>query len=226
MNLPKILLLEDEFQLAKIVSETLQSRGFFVTHVNNGRLGLEEFKNFQFELCIVDVMMPFMDGFTFVSEIRKIDQNIPVLFLTAKSQDKDVFEGYGVGGNDYLKKPFSLEELILRIKELLKRNHFNKLINEPLSIGLYSFYPNRQELIFKDSRIKLSHKENELLLLLVNHQNQILDRGYTLKKLWGDENPFNARTMDVFIAKLRKHLNLDSQIEIINIRGYGYKLIV
>lgn len=227
MNAPKVLLLEDEPQLGKIVSETLQSRGFLVTHVANGKLGLETFLSSKFDICVVDVMMPFMDGFTFVSEIRKSDQEIPVLFLTARSQDKDVFEGYGVGGNDYLKKPFSLEELMLRIKELLKRNHFYGLATESIALGKFQFFPNRQELISPEmTKVKLSHRESELLFLLVKNKNQILDRTQTLIKLWGDDHPFNARTMDVFITKLRKHLRDDANLEIINIRGFGYKLIV
>ena len=224
---PKVLFLEDEVQLAKIVSETLKSRGFSVTHAFNGKIGLEVFLNNKFDICVVDVMMPFMDGFTFVKEVRKSDQQIPVLFLTARSQDKDVFEGYGIGGNDYLKKPFSLEELMLRMKELLKRNHFYTSSTEAVQLGTYQFYPNRQELIFADhTRIRLSHKESELLLLLAKNRNQILGRTQTLLKLWGDDHSFNARTMDVFITKLRKHLKGDPNIEIINIRGYGYKLIV
>lgn len=227
MIAPKVLLLEDEAQLAKIVSETLQSRGFLVTHVLNGKLGLDAFLNAKFDICVVDVMMPFMDGFTFVREIRKLDQQVPVLFLTARSQDKDVFEGYGIGGNDYLKKPFSLEELMLRMKELLKRNHFYGMSSDPIQLGAYQFYSNRQELVFSEGhRIRLSHKESELLFLLVKNKNQILDRTQTLIKLWGDDHPFNARTMDVFITKLRKHLKEDPSLEIINIRGFGYKLIV
>jgi len=227
MNAPRVLLLEDEAQLAKIVSETLQSRGFLVTHAGNGKLGMDLFLGSSFNILVVDVMMPFMDGFTFVNEIRKIDQQVPVLFLTARSQDKDVLEGYSLGGNDYLKKPFSLEELIVRMKELLKRSNFYGPSAEPIKVGNYYFFPNRQELVFKDKdKVKLSHKETELLLLLVNHQNQILDRTQTLIKLWGDDNSFNARTMDVFITKLRKHLKSDPQLEIINIRGYGYKLII
>jgi DNA-binding response OmpR family regulator len=221
-----VLFLEDEPQLAKIVSETLQSRGFIVSHFNNGRLGLDALNNQTFDICIVDVMMPFMDGFTFVTELRKTNQQLPVLFLTARSQDKDLFEGYGVGGNDYLKKPFSLEELVLRMKELLKRNSLTLFTTDAVRVGKFDFFPNRQELIRDTQKIRLSHREVELLSLLVKHQNQVLDRRATLLKLWGDDNPFHARTMDVFITKLRKHLQGDPNIEIINIRGHGYKLIV
>lgn len=221
-----VLFLEDEPQLAKIVSETLQSRGFIVSHFNNGRLGLDALQNQTFDICIVDVMMPFMDGFAFVTELRKTNLQLPVLFLTARSQDKDLFEGYQVGGNDYLKKPFSLEELVLRMKELLKRNSLNLFTTDMVKVGAFQFFPHRQELLFNEQKIRLSHKETELLSLLVKHQNQVLDRKATLLKLWGDDNPFHARTMDVFITKLRKHLQADPHIEIINSRGHGYKLIV
>lgn len=227
MNVPNVLFLEDEAQLAKIVSETLRGRGFLVTHVANGKLGLAAFLHSNYDICVVDVMMPFMDGFTFVSEIRKSNQQVPVLFLTARSQDKDVLDGYGVGGNDYLKKPFSLEELILRMKELLKRSNFYGLTTAPIAVGSYQFFPSRQELLTPEmAKIRLSHKESELLFLLVKNKNQVLDRTQTLVRLWGDDSPFHARTMDVFITKLRKHLRNDPNLEIINIRGFGYKLIV
>jgi len=226
MKSASVLLLEDELQLAKIITETLQSRNFDVTHLNNGRLGLQAIYKTDFDICVVDVMMPFMDGFTFVKELRKVNPTIPVLFLTARSQDKDVIEGYGSGGNDYLKKPFSLEELILRINELLRRNNNPVTQKEALTIGAFRFYPQRQELTCSEVIAKLSHKESELLHLLVQHKNQLLDRKATLLKLWGDDNPFNVRTMDVFITKLRKHLQADPTIQIINIRGLGYKLII
>lgn len=226
MRSASVLFLEDELQLAKIVTETLQSRGFSVTHLNNGQMGLQAIYKTNFDVCIVDVMMPFMDGFTFVKELRKVNPTIPVLFLTARSQDKDVVEGYGSGGNDYLKKPFSLEELILRVNELLRRNNTHDTKETSVNIGAFCFYPKRQELISNEVTIKLSHKESELLYLLVQHKNQLLDRKATLLKLWGDDTPFNVRTMDVFITKLRKHLQTDTTIQIINIRGLGYKLIV
>ena len=229
MRPPRILLLEDELQLAKIVSETLQSRGFNVVHEKNGRAGLETFLLSAFDLCIVDIMMPFMDGFSFVKEIRKADKNIPVLFLTARSNDSDVIEGYQTGGNDYLKKPFSLEELILRINELIRRSNYNAVedTTKPVMINDFSFFVARQELTDSAKNvIKLSHKESELLYLLVQHKNQLLDRKIALMKLWGDDHPSNARTMDVFITKIRRHLKNDPAIEIINIRGFGYKLLI
>lgn len=226
MKLPRILFLEDEVQLGKIVAETLKSRGYSVTHCINGKLGLDALRDtVGFDVCIVDVMMPFMDGFTFVKELRKTDRQMPILFMTARSQDKDVVEGYESGGNDYLRKPFSLEELLLRVKELLRRSQYQNA--EALTVGNYHFFPHRQELIHLVSGAcaKLSHRENELLQLLVQHRNQLLDRRATLLKLWGDDSPFHARSMDVFITKLRKHLQADHSIEIINVRGHGYKLV-
>ncbi|GAB2982710.1 response regulator transcription factor [Mucilaginibacter puniceus] len=227
MRLPNILLLEDELQLAKIITETLVSRGFIVKHESNGRLGLEAVYKDNFDICIVDVMMPFMDGFTFVKELRKTDPQIPVLFLTARSQDKDLAEGYSSGGNDYLKKPFSLEELILRVNELLKRNKTNAIHSRnPVQFASFQLFPQRQVLVGSDHKIvKLSHLECELLLLLLLHKNNLLDRRSALMKLWGDDNPHNGRTMDVYITKLRKHLQSDATIQIINVRGLGYKLI-
>jgi len=226
MKPARVLLLEDELQLAKIVSETLAKRNFEVTHVVNGVLGLDAFRKNEFDICIVDVMMPFMDGFSFAEALRKTDKQIPVLFLSAKSQTEDVIRGYGAGGNDYLKKPFSLEELILRLNELLRRRQ-DVTTSLSIAIGRYTFWANKQEL-WLDGQIhsKLSHRENELLLLLIQNKNQVLDRKAVLLKLWGDDNFFNTRTMDVFITKIRKHLHYDSSVEIINIRGVGYKMVV
>jgi len=225
MKQAKVLLLEDELQLAKIVAETLRKRDFTVTHVVNGILGMEAARKGSFDICVVDVMMPFMDGFSFVAELRKTDKQLPVLFLTAKSQTEDVIKGYEAGGNDYLKKPFSLEELILRMNELLRRKATVQS-SASVAIGQYTFYTNKQEL-WCDGHLhsKLSHRENELLTLLIDHKNQVLDRKAVLLKLWGDDNFFNTRTMDVFITKLRKHLQQDPSVEIINMRGVGYKLV-
>jgi DNA-binding response OmpR family regulator len=222
----KILFLEDELQLARVVSETLRLKNFDVVHLPNGKLGLEAVLKQEFELCIVDVMMPFMDGFTFARELRKINVDIPILFLTARSQDKDVVEGFEAGGNDYLKKPFSLEELFLRCNELLKRT-ITKKTQAPVPIGDYIFYPIRQELWFKEMlTTKLSNRECELLLMLSDHRNELLHRNHVLVKLWGVDDAFSARTMDVFITKLRKYLKNDASIQILNLRGQGYKLLV
>jgi len=225
MKQARVLLLEDELQLAKIVSETLRTRGFNVTHLANGVLGIEAIRKNEYDVCIVDIMMPFMDGFSFVEQLRKTDKQTPVLFLTAKSQTENVIKGYESGGNDYLKKPFSLEELILRLNELLRRSASSPA-PASLAIGQYTFYNAKQELWFNGQlSAKLSHRENELLAILIQHKNEVLDRKAVLLKLWGDDNFFNTRTMDVFITKLRKHLQHDPAVEIINMRGVGYKLI-
>ncbi|MDX5438456.1 MAG: response regulator transcription factor [Pontibacter sp.] len=227
MKQPSVLLLEDEPQLAKIVTESLQKREFAVTHSPNGMQGLDAVRAANFDICVVDVMLPLMDGFTFVQELRKTDKTTPVLFLTAKSMTEDVVRGFELGGNDYLKKPFSLEELVLRLKELLRRTASEEKMPESIAIGHYTFDPLKQELWLQQELVcKLSHRENELLKMLVQHKNQVLDRKASLMKLWGDDSFFNARSMDVFISKLRKHLKQDPAIEILNIRGVGYKLVV
>jgi len=225
MKQARVLLLEDELQLAKIVSESLRARGFNVTHLANGVLGMDALRKNKFDVCVIDVMMPFMDGFTFVEHLRKTDKRLPVLFLTARSQTEDVIKGYGAGGNDYLKKPFSLEELILRLNELLRRSA-SAQTPDSIAIGQYTFYTAKQELWFNGQlSARLSHRENELLWLLIQNKNEVLDRKAVLLKLWGDDNFFNTRTMDVFITKLRKHLRHDASVGIINMRGVGYKLV-
>jgi DNA-binding response OmpR family regulator len=223
---PHLLLLEDELPLAKILRESLEKRGFTVTHAPDGRQGLEVFRQQAFDVCVVDVMMPHLDGLSFVREIRKGNPQIPVLFLTAKSQPQDVVQGFAVGGNDYLKKPFSLEELVVRLQELLRRQGPIDTLPDHFTLGRYTFSPQKQELwLAGQLHAKLSHRENELLLLLVQHKNQVLERKASLFQLWGDDSFFQARTMDVFITKLRKHLRQDPTVEILNIRGIGYKLI-
>lgn len=220
----KILLAEDEPFLGKVVKESLEKKGYEVILANDGKKALEYFKQENFSICVLDVMMPFVDGFTLATQIRNIDNQIPILFLTAKSEIKDISEGYASGGNDYLKKPFSLDELFLRIAELLKRNHtINKL--EEFFIGNYSFSAKKQEIRLGATSEKLSYKEAQVLLLLVQFKNQVLDRKMTLLKIWGDDNFFTTRNMDVYITKLRKKLSKDPNIQIVNIRGFGYKLI-
>lgn len=227
MSQLRVLLLEDEPQLAKIVSESLLNRGFQVQHAANGFQGLDAIRNGSFDVCVVDVMLPLMDGFAFVKEFRKTDNQTPVLFLTAKSMTEDVVKGFELGGNDYLKKPFSLEELVLRLKELLRRSGaLEGSTAESVTIGAYTFAPFKQELWYDQALVcRLSHRESELLRLLVQQKNQVLDRKTSLMKLWGDDSFFNGRSMDVFISKLRKHLKKDPSVEILNIRGVGYKLV-
>ena len=223
-TLPQLLLLEDELPLARVVRESLERQGFAVHHAANGALGLAAFRREAFDLCLVDIMLPQLDGLAFVTEIRRTHQRMPVLFLTAKSQPADVVRGFEVGGNDYLRKPFSLDELVVRVRELLRRATLVPALPAAVPLGRYVFVPHRQELwLDGELSVKLSHRENELLALLARHQ--LLERKATLLHLWGDDSFFHARSMDVFISRLRKHLRHDPSVAILNIRGVGHRLI-
>ena len=219
----KILLAEDEPSLGQIIKESLETRNFEVLLCEDGEEAYSTFLSENPLLLVLDVMMPKMDGFTLAKKIRKENQNIPIIFLTAKSQTEDVVEGFNLGGNDYLKKPFSMEELIVRINALLKRNITP--ISDEISIGKFTFNLKKQTLQFNNVTEKLTHREANLLYYLIKNKNQVLERSFILNKLWGDDDFFNARSMDVFITKLRKKLKSDTSIQIINVRGYGYKLI-
>lgn len=220
----KVLLAEDEPNLGMIVKESLETRDFEVLLATNGEDALQYYKEEQPHILVLDVMMPKKDGFTLSKEIRRENPYIPIIFLTAKSQTKDVLEGFEHGGNDYLKKPFSMEELIVRMKSLLERVQLNHQ-KDSLPMGSYVFNYTKQQLIFKEEKVLLTHRESELLYHLYMKKNEILDRTFILKKLWGDDDFFNARSMDVFISKLRKKLQKDKSIQIVNVRGFGYKLI-
>ena len=220
----KILLAEDEPSLGMIIKESLETRDFEVLHCKNGTEALQTYRMEKPELLVLDVMMPKLDGFALAQEVRRYDKQVPIIFLTAKSQTKDVVEGFEHGGNDYLKKPFSMEELIVRIKALLGRVQ-HKQSKEVIPIGRFNFNYIKQLLLIDGESIQLTHREAELLYHLTENRNEILDRSAILNKLWGDDDFFNARSMDVFITKLRKKLKRDEQIQIINVRGFGYKLI-
>jgi len=221
----KLLLAEDEAALGQIIKESLETRNFEVTLCDNGEKAFEKYQSEQPELLVLDVMMPKKDGFTLAKDIRAIDDAIPIIFLTAKSQTADVVEGFSIGGNDYLKKPFSMEELIVRIHNLLNRTKVQKT-SESLVIGTYTFDFPKQQLAFKNEEpTQLTHREAHLLFHLIKNKNQVLDRSLILNKLWGTDDFFSARSMDVFITKLRKKLQKDESIQIINVRGFGYKLI-
>lgn len=220
----KILLAEDEPSLGQIIKESLETRNFEVLLCADGEQAYKTYKIEKPVLLVLDVMMPKKDGFTLAEEIRKEDPAIPIIFLTAKSQTEDVVHGFTIGGNDYLKKPFSMEELIVRINALLNRNK-NENLNEPIQLGNYSFNLKKQTLQINSEIETLTHREAHLLYHLINNQNEVLERSFILKKLWGDDDFFNARSMDVFITKLRKKLNKDDTLQIVNVRGYGYKLI-
>ena len=224
-NPTKILLAEDEPALGQIIKESLETRNFNVLLCENGDIAFKTYQTEKPELLVLDVMMPKKDGFTLAKEIREIDDAIPIIFLTAKSQTQDVVEGFTIGGNDYLKKPFSMEELIVRINNLLQRTSEQKH-SEIITIGHYTFNFPKQTLQFKiEKKIQLTHREAHLLFHLIKNKNKVLNRSLILNKLWGSDDFFNARSMDVFITKLRKRLKQDSNIEIINVRGFGYKLI-
>ncbi|WP_420388079.1 response regulator transcription factor [Roseivirga sp.] len=224
MTKHKILLAEDEMALGTIVKESLETRGFDVIFCTDGEEAREAYETHRPELMVLDVMMPKKDGFTLVKEIRKKDDRIPIIFLTAKSRTEDVVEGFGYGANDYLKKPFSMEELIVRIKALLDRKG-GKEASEDVNIGAYTFNFSRQTLRFGEDESLLTHREAQLLNELYLHKNELTERTLILNTLWGSDDFFNARSMDVFITKLRKKLAKDDQIQILNVRGYGYKLI-
>jgi DNA-binding response OmpR family regulator len=220
----KILLAEDEPSLGQIIKESLETRNFEVLLCADGEQAYKTYKIEKPVLLVLDVMMPKKDGFTLAEEIRKEDPEIPIIFLTAKSQTEDVVHGFTIGGNDYLKKPFSMEELIVRINALLYRNK-NENLNEPIQLGNYLFNLKTQTLQINSEIVTLTHREAHLLYHLINNKNEVLERSFILKKLWGDDDFFNARSMDVFITKLRKKLNKDDTLQIVNVRGYGYKLI-
>jgi DNA-binding response OmpR family regulator len=220
----KLLLAEDEAALGQILKESLETRDFEVILCENGDKAFENYKSEAPEILVLDVMMPKKDGFTLAKEIRAIDDSIPIIFLTAKSQTADVVEGFSIGGNDYLKKPFSMEELIVRVHNLVDRTKTQK-ITEIITIGEFTFDLAKQQLKFKDDEsIQLTHRESHLLFHLIKNKNQVLDRSLILNKLWGTDDFFTARSMDVFISKLRKQLSKDENIQIINVRGFGYKL--
>ncbi|TXD85470.1 response regulator transcription factor [Subsaximicrobium wynnwilliamsii] len=219
-----ILLAEDEPALGQIIKESLETRHFKVLLCANGETALETYRNQEPELLVLDVMMPKKDGFTLAKEIRAIDEQIPIIFLTAKSQTQDVVEGFSIGGNDYLKKPFSMEELIVRIDNLLHRKTL-QITSELLEIGKYHFNFPKQLLFFENASVQLTHREAHLLFHLVKNKNKVLDRSLILNKLWGNDDFFSARSMDVFISKLRKKLQQDAEVQIINVRGFGYKLV-
>ena len=224
MSTIKILLAEDEPSLGQIIKESLESRNFDVLLCENGEEAYKVYKKEHPVLLVLDIMMPKKDGFTLAKEIREEDKEIPIIFLTSKSQTKDVVEGFNLGGNDYLKKPFSMEELIVRMNALLKRQQKLKEV-KPIQIGAFIFDLKKQTLEINDIKESLTHREAHLLHNLIINKDQVLERSVILKKLWGDDDFFNARSMDVFITKLRKKLKPDPSIQILNVRGYGYKLV-
>lgn len=222
----KILLCEDDENLGMLLREFLQAKGFNADLCSDGEKGYKAFVKSQYDLCVLDVMMPKMDGFTLAQEIRTVNADVPIIFLTAKALKEDILEGFKIGADDYITKPFSMEELVSRIGAILRRVKGKKDKDITMyRIGKFSFDTQKQVLVMDDKQKKLTTKESELLALLCSHANQILERNFALKTIWVDDNYFNARSMDVYITKLRKLLKDDPSIEIINIHGKGYKLI-
>ena len=223
----KILLCEDDENLGMLLREYLEAKGYEAELCIDGEEGYKSFLKNKFDICVLDVMMPKKDGFALATEIRQIDSEVPVIFLTAKVLKEDILEGFRIGADDYLTKPFSMEELVFRIEAILRRVRGKKNKERTIyNVGRFTFDTQKQLLTIGDKSTKLTTKENELLALLCSHANEILQRDYALKTIWIDDNYFNARSMDVYITKLRKHLKDDDQIEIINIHGKGYKLIM
>ena len=222
----KILLCEDDENLGMLLREYLQAKGYEAVLCPDGEAGYREFQKTKFDICVLDVMMPKKDGFSLAQDIRQQNAELPIIFLTAKTLKEDILEGFKIGADDYITKPFSMEELVMRIEAILRRVKGKKTRENTIyHIGRFTFDTQKQLLSIGDKQTKLTTKENELLALLCAHANEILQRDYALKTIWIDDNYFNARSMDVYITKLRKHLKEDDQIEIINIHGRGYKLI-
>jgi two-component system, OmpR family, response regulator len=227
MKKATILLVEDDHNLGPLLKNYLTLKDYDAILAIDGAQGLKNFKKGKFSLCILDVMMPQLDGFTLAKEIRVIDPDVPVIFLTAKNLKEDIIEGFRSGADDYLTKPFSMEELVYRIEAILRRSGKREpeTKQQTYILGEFTFDTMKQLLLRGDQTIKLTTKESELLELLCSHKNEILERNFALKAIWADDNYFNARSMDVYITKLRKYLKKDPTVEILNIHGKGYKLL-
>ena len=222
----KILLCEDDENLGMLLREYLNAKGFDTTLCADGEAGYQAFIDNKFDLCVFDVMMPRKDGFTLAKEVKQVNKDMPIIFLTARNMKEDVYLGFELGADDYLTKPFSMEELTYRIEAVMRRSM--KLKNKErtsYTLGSFVFDTQNQTLTREDNVIKLTTKECELLSLLCVNFGEILQRDYALKTIWVDDNYFNARSMDVYITKLRKHLKDDPTVEIINVHGKGYKLV-
>lgn len=225
----KILLVEDDINLGTILKDFLEIKNYSVTHSVNGVDGINSYRENSFDLIILDIMMPKKDGFTLAEEIRKLDKNIPIIFLSARSMVEDRIKGLKIGGDDYITKPFSSEELLLRIENIFKRvtssNKAAPPVND-LQIGEYIFNYNKRSLLLNAKERKLTSRESELLRLLILNKNDLVERSSALKEIWSDNNYFTSRSMDVYIARLRSYLAEDKMVEIVNVHGSGFKLIV
>ena len=222
-----ILLCEDEESLGMLVREYLQAKGYDAELYLDGEAGYKAFVKGKYDMCLLDVMMPKMDGFTLARELRSINSEVPIMFLTAKNLKDDILEGFKLGADDYLPKPFSMDELVYRMEAILRRvKARSRQMATRYQLGRFTFDTQRQLLSIDDKSTKLTTKESELLTMLCTHMNDILERDLALKTIWIDDNYFNARSMDVYITKLRKHLKDDPNVEINNVHGKGYRLVV
>lgn len=225
----QVLLVEDDPNLGALLQEYLDAKGFETKLATDGKKGFDAFCKQEFDLLLLDVMMPVKDGLTLAKEIRVTDKNVPIIFLTAKSMKEDTIEGFNSGADDYITKPFSMDELMARITAVLRRSNKQRVYNSDdvvFNIGDYTFNSETQALAHNGMEQKLTTKESQLMRLLCVHKNDVLDRNFALKTIWHDDNYFNGRSMDVYIAKLRKYLKDDSKVEIVNIHGKGFKLLV
>lgn len=224
----KVLYVEDEQFLGKIVKESLESRGFEVLMETDGAKAVPSFTRMRPDVCVLDIMLPNKDGFEIAEEIRGLDKEVPILFVTAKSRTEDVVRGFTLGGNDYIRKPFSMEEMIVRIQHTLRKKDgaSSSLTGESVTIGLFQFLWRRQILALDGVERKLSFRENELLKFLYSQRDKIIDRKDILQLLWGNDSFFNSRNLDVYITKLRSYLKEDGSLEIITIKGVGYRFVL
>lgn len=222
----KILYAEDELFLGKIVKESLESRGFEVLMEADGNKVLAHFTSMKPAVCVLDVMLPNKDGFSIAEEIRKLDADVPIIFLTAKTQTEDLVKGFKTGGNDYIRKPFSMEELIVRIENVLKKKPHTLAESPEVNIGDYVFQSHRQVLKHETEEKKLSFRETELLKMLYYNRDRIIDRKDILNLLWGNDNFFNSRNLDVYITRLRSYLKKDDSLQIITVKGVGYRFVI
>jgi two-component system, OmpR family, response regulator VicR len=228
MSKARLLVVEDDPNLGDILKEYLEMKGYEPTLCRDGEEGWNKFKKDKFDLCLLDIMMPKKDGFTLAKEIKKVQEDLPILFLTAKNQKDDIIEGLKIGADDYLTKPFSMEELLLRVNAILRRTQKNE---EKSSLKLYSFgdfvlHYDEQIIEGPSGKTKLTSKENELIRLLASELNKLVNRSHALKQIWGDDSYFNARSMDVYLSKIRKILKDDPKVQIITVHGEGFKMIV
>jgi DNA-binding response OmpR family regulator len=226
----KVFYVEDEMFLARIVTETLESKGYEVLHSRNGNKIFESITDFNPDICLLDVMLPVVDGFTLGNHIRNIYPQLPIIFLTAKTQPDDIIKGFSSGGTDYLKKPFSMEELIVRIENQIRLMKANtpdvEALPDEINLRNYKFFPGRFELHTGEEVIKLSHREAQILKMLCSHRNKPIDRKVLLQMVWGDDSFFNSRNLDVYIRKLRSYFGEQSGVEIITLKGIGYHFSV